>query len=97
MSRRSPPKPLFHKLETDLSDTEISDLSPDAADAEKTATVERKLPSTNGTATATGVAAAAPVAKEEPFDATAVPQHELLDNSMNKSKSELGNWTFRDD
>lgn len=98
MSRRSPPKPLFHKLETDLSDTEISDLSPDAADAEKTATVERKVPSTNGTATGTtGIpAAAVPVPKEEPFDTTAVPQHELLDSSMNKSKSELGNWTFRD-
>lgn len=28
MSRKQPPKPLFQKLETDLSDLEISDLSP---------------------------------------------------------------------
>lgn len=71
MSRRQPPKPLFHQLDTDLSDTEISDLSPDGGDAEKTATVERKVP-----------------VKEE-LD-NAVPQHELLDNSVNKTKSELG-------
>lgn len=109
MSRRSPPKQLFHKLETDLSDTEISDLSPDGADAEKTATVERKIPSaattttannstnstvTTITTTTTPTSIAQP--KEDPFDASAVPQHELLDNSMNKSKSELGKWSFRD-
>ena len=28
LSRKQPPKPLFHKLETDLSDLEISDMSP---------------------------------------------------------------------
>lgn len=43
MSRRQPPKPLFQKLDTGLSDTEISDLSPDGDD-DKTATVERKIP-----------------------------------------------------
>lgn len=99
MSRRSPPKPLFHKLETDLSDTEVSDLSPDAADAEKTATVERKVPSSagggSGNAPPPATAAATngtngTVQKEESFDPATVPQHELLDNSMNKSKSELG-------
>ncbi|CAG9854132.1 unnamed protein product [Phyllotreta striolata] len=41
MSRRQPPKPLFKSLQSDLSDTEISDASPDD---DKTATVERKLP-----------------------------------------------------
>lgn len=70
MMRKTPPKPLFHKLETELSDTEISDLSPDG-DGVKTATVERKVP-----------------VKDE-LDA-AVPQHELLDNSVNKTKIELG-------
>lgn len=98
MSRRSPPKALFHKLETDLSDTEVSDLSPDAADAEKTATVERKVPS-SGTATqATAAAAAAApitngtVPKQDSFEAsTTTIVAEPLDNSMsNKSKSELG-------
>ncbi|XP_030386241.1 uncharacterized protein LOC115633036 isoform X2 [Scaptodrosophila lebanonensis] len=69
MLRKTPPKPLFHKLETELSDTEISDLSPDG-DGVKTATVERKVP-----------------VKDE-LDA-AVPQHELLDNSVNKTKIEL--------
>ncbi|RZC39360.1 hypothetical protein BDFB_011901, partial [Asbolus verrucosus] len=69
MTRRQPPKPLFHTLETDFSDTEISDASPDD---DKTATVERKLP-----------------LKEE-FD-RAVPQHELLDISVSKSKAELAN------
>lgn len=45
MSRKQPPKPMFQKLETDLSDLEISDLSPDGeAEDGKTATVERKLP-----------------------------------------------------
>lgn len=45
MSRRQPPKPLFKKLDaTDISDTEISDLSPDGEENEKTSTVERKLP-----------------------------------------------------
>lgn len=45
MSRKQPPKPLFQKLETDFSDLEISDLSPDGeAEDGKTATVERKLP-----------------------------------------------------
>ncbi|XP_055915349.1 uncharacterized protein LOC129948388 isoform X3 [Eupeodes corollae] len=43
MVRKAPPKPLFHKLETELSDTEISDLSPDG-EGVKTATVERKVP-----------------------------------------------------
>lgn len=43
MTRRQPPKPLFQKLETELSDTEISDLSPDG-EGDKTATVERKVP-----------------------------------------------------
>ncbi|XP_058987914.1 uncharacterized protein LOC131800381 isoform X2 [Musca domestica] len=71
MMRKTPPKPLFQKLETELSDTEISDLSPDG-DGVKTATVERKNP-----------------VKEE-LDA-AVPQHELLDNSANKTKSDLAN------
>lgn len=41
LSRRVPPKPLYNTLETNLSDTEISDHSPDD---DKTATVERKLP-----------------------------------------------------
>ncbi|XP_017842388.1 uncharacterized protein LOC108599808 isoform X14 [Drosophila busckii] len=72
MMRKTPPKPLFHKLETELSDTEISDLSPDG-DGVKTATVERKVP-----------------VKDE-LDA-AVPQHELLDNSVNKTKIELVPW-----
>ncbi|XP_070071914.1 uncharacterized protein Spn isoform X3 [Drosophila takahashii] len=71
MMRKTPPKPLFHKLETELSDTEISDLSPDG-DGVKTATVERKVP-----------------VKDE-LDA-AVPQHELLDNSVNKTKIDLAN------
>ncbi|XP_026848141.1 uncharacterized protein LOC6601183 isoform X3 [Drosophila persimilis] len=71
MMRKAPPKPLFHKLETELSDTEISDLSPDG-DGVKTATVERKVP-----------------VKDE-LDA-AVPQHELLDNSVNKTKIDLAN------
>ncbi|XP_017070847.1 uncharacterized protein LOC108107723 isoform X15 [Drosophila eugracilis] len=69
MMRKTPPKPLFPKLETELSDTEISDLSPDG-DGVKTATVERKVP-----------------VKDE-LDA-AVPQHELLDNSVNKTKIDL--------
>ncbi|XP_037901068.1 uncharacterized protein LOC119645162 isoform X11 [Glossina fuscipes] len=69
MMRRAPPKPLFQKLETELSDTEISDLSPDG-EGVKTATVERKNP-----------------VKDE-LDA-AVPQHELLDNSANKTKIDL--------
>ncbi|KRF77594.1 uncharacterized protein Spn isoform X9 [Drosophila virilis] len=72
MMRKTPPKPLLHKLETELSDTEISDLSPDG-DCVKTATVERKVP-----------------VKDE-LDA-AVPQHELLDNSVNKTKIELVPW-----
>lgn len=69
MSRRQPPKPLFQKLDTGLSDTEISDLSPDGED-DKTATVERKLP-----------------VKDE-LDSV-VPQHELLDSSALKCKSDL--------
>lgn len=71
MSRKQPPK-RFQKLETGLSDTEISeisDFSPDGED-DKTATVERKVP-----------------VKDE-LDA-AVPQHELLDTAVNKSKSDL--------
>lgn len=52
-----------------LSDTEISDFSPDGED-DKTATVERKVP-----------------LKDE-LDA-AIPQHELLDTAVNKSKSDL--------
>lgn len=68
MTRKQPPKPLFQKLETELSDTEISDLSPDGE--VKTATVERKIP-----------------IKDE-LD-TAVPQHELLDNSVTKTKMDL--------
>ncbi|XP_055608890.1 neurabin-1 isoform X2 [Uranotaenia lowii] len=72
MSRKQPPKPVFQKLETELSDTEFSDLSPDGEGEDgKTATVERKLP-----------------AKDDDLD-TAVPQHELLDNSLNKGKSDL--------
>lgn len=81
-----------------MSDTEVSDLSPDAADAEKTATVERKLPSAAAATTTAATTTPAQVTtttngsvvKEDSFDATAVPQHELLDSSMNKSKSELG-------
>jgi len=76
MMRKTPPKPLFHKLETELSDTEISDLSPDG-DGVKTATVERKVP-----------------VKDE-LDA-AVPQHELLDNSVNKTKIDLGEFSPQD-
>ncbi|XP_053676191.1 uncharacterized protein LOC128726409 [Anopheles nili] len=73
MSRRQPPKPVFQKLETDLSDTEFSDLSPDGEGEDgKTATVERKVPQ----------------AKDDDLD-VAVPQHELLDNSLNKGKSDL--------
>ncbi|XP_060519961.1 uncharacterized protein LOC132698107 isoform X4 [Cylas formicarius] len=41
MSRKQPPKPLFQTLNPELSDTEVSDASPDD---DKTATVERKLP-----------------------------------------------------
>lgn len=41
MSRREPPKPFYKAMASDLSDTEISDASPDE---DKTATVERKLP-----------------------------------------------------
>ncbi|XP_059615405.1 uncharacterized protein LOC132260975 isoform X3 [Phlebotomus argentipes] len=73
MSRKQPPKPLFPKLDTELSDTEISDVSIEG-EGEKTATVERKLP-----------------LKDE-LD-TAIPQHELLDNSANKCKSGLGERT----
>jgi neurabin len=70
MSRKQPPPTTFYqKLETEFSDTEISDLSPDAEDG-KTATVERKVP-----------------VKDE-FD-TAVPQTQLLDSSVIKSKSGL--------
>lgn len=42
MTRKQPPK-RFQKLETGLSDTEMSDFSPDGED-DKTATVERKVP-----------------------------------------------------
>jgi neurabin len=72
MSRKQPPKPLFQKkIESEYSDLEISDLSPDNEGEDgKTATVERKIP-----------------VKDE-FD-TAIPKHELLDSSANKSKSDL--------
>lgn len=70
MSRRQPPKPLFQKLDVGLSDTEISDLSPDGED-DKTATVERKIP-----------------AVKDELDSV-VPQHELLDSSASKCKSDL--------
>ena len=40
--QQAPPvKPLLEQLETELSDTEISDISPE--DGDKTATVERKV------------------------------------------------------
>ncbi|KAK4877137.1 hypothetical protein RN001_009643 [Aquatica leii] len=42
LMRRQPPKPLFQTLDAELSDTEVSDTSPE--DGDKTATVERKLP-----------------------------------------------------
>lgn len=71
MSRRQPPKPLFQKLDVGLSDTEISDLSPDGED-DKTATVERKIPA----------------AVKDELDSV-VPQHELLDSSASKCKSDL--------
>lgn len=72
MPRKQPPKPLFQKkLESEYSDLEISDLSPDGEGEDgKTATVERKIP-----------------VKDE-FD-TAIPKHELLDTSANKSKKDL--------
>ncbi|XP_058053275.1 uncharacterized protein LOC131205264 [Anopheles bellator] len=74
MTRRQPPKPIFQKLETEFSDTEFSDLSPDGEGEDgKTATVERKVPP----------------AKDDDLDVGAVPQHELLDNSLNKGKSDL--------
>lgn len=75
MTRKQPPKPLFQKkkLESEYSDLEISDLSPDADGEDgKTATVERKIP----------------VPVQEEFD-TAIPKHELLDTSVNKSKKDL--------
>lgn len=72
MTRKQPPKPLFQKkVESEYSDLEISDLSPDAeGDDGKTATVERKIP-----------------VKDE-FD-VAIPKHELLDSTANKSKKDL--------
>lgn len=72
MTRKQPPKPLFQKkIESEYSDLEISDLSPDGEGEDgKTATVERKIP-----------------VKDE-FD-TAIPKHELLDSSANKSKKDL--------
>ncbi|XP_052873052.1 uncharacterized protein LOC128278370 [Anopheles cruzii] len=74
MTRRQPPKPIFQKLETEFSDTEFSDLSPDGEGEDgKTATVERKVPP----------------AKDDDLDVGAVPQHKLLDNSLNKGKSDL--------
>lgn len=46
MTRKQPPKPLFNKkIESEYSDLEISDLSPDGEGEDgKTATVERKIP-----------------------------------------------------
>jgi neurabin len=46
MTRKQPPKPLFQKkIESEYSDLEISDLSPDGEGEDgKTATVERKIP-----------------------------------------------------
>lgn len=71
MTRKQPPKPFQKKIETEYSDLEISDLSPDGEGEDgKTATVERKIP-----------------VKDE-FD-SAIPKHELLDTSVNKSKSDL--------
>lgn len=72
MTRKQPPKPLFQKkIESEYSDLEISDLSPDGeCEDGKTATVERKIP-----------------VKDE-FD-TAIPKHELLDSTANKSKKDL--------
>lgn len=71
MTRKQPPKPFQKKIESDYSDLEISDLSPDAEGEDgKTATVERKIP-----------------VKDE-FDG-AIPKHELLDSSANKSKKDL--------
>jgi neurabin len=72
MTRKQPPKPLFQKkIESEYSDLEISDLSPDGEGEDgKTATVERKIP-----------------VKDE-FDG-AIPKHELLDSSANKSKKDL--------
>ncbi|PSN37471.1 hypothetical protein C0J52_22173 [Blattella germanica] len=82
LSRRQqapPVKPLLQQLETELSDTEISDISPE--DGDKTATVERKM----GLVT-DDLTAQMPV-KEE-LD-RAVPPHELLDVSASKAKAEL--------
>ncbi|XP_063702892.1 uncharacterized protein LOC134832703 isoform X3 [Culicoides brevitarsis] len=79
MSRREPPKQFLQKLETDFSDTEISDLSPDAEDGDgKTATVERKMPAPQNSNSS----------KDDDLDSV-VPQHQLLDNSVNKTKKEL--------
>lgn len=78
MSRRQPPKPLFQKLDSgrQLSDTEMSDLSPDGEgdddDDDKTATVERKVPA----------------AVKDELDSV-VPPHALLDSSANRSKCDL--------
>ena len=71
MTRKQPPKPLFQKkIDSEYSDLEISDLSPDAEGEDGKSTVERKIP-----------------VKDE-FD-TAIPRHELLDSSANKSKKDL--------
>lgn len=69
MSRRQLQNPHYQKTETDLSDTEVSDMEPEGEG--KTATVERKVP-----------------VKDE-LD-TAVPPHELLDNTASKTKGDLG-------
>lgn len=64
LCRRQPPKPLFQKLDSGLSDTEMSDLSPDGGgdgddgDDDKTATVERKLPPVGGVVSSTPPTAA---------------------------------------
>lgn len=105
LARRQPPKPLFQKLDSGLSDTEISDLSPDGCggglddddddDNEgKTATVERKLPASAVSAaalpaTATATTVAVTGAAAKDDLDAVVPPHDLLDNSATRSKCDL--------